>query len=88
MGKTVITIDLNPLSRTAQLATITIVDNVTRAVPLLLREVERLRFVKPAHLRGIVSGYDNRKTLSEAIRLMEERLHSLAEKGVYIELGG
>jgi 4-phosphopantoate--beta-alanine ligase len=88
MGKTVITIDLNPLSRTAQLATITIVDNVVRAVPLLLREVERLRLVKPGFLREIVSSYDNRKTLSEAIRLMEERLHGLAEKGVYIEFGG
>ncbi|MCK5113019.1 MAG: phosphopantothenate/pantothenate synthetase, partial [Thermoplasmatales archaeon] len=32
MGKTVIAIDLNPLSRTARTASITIVDNVTRAI--------------------------------------------------------
>jgi 4-phosphopantoate---beta-alanine ligase len=35
MGKTVITIDLNPLSRTARTADITIVDELTRALPLL-----------------------------------------------------
>ena len=34
-GKIVITFDLNPLSRTAETANITIVDNVTRAVDLL-----------------------------------------------------
>lgn len=35
-GKTVITIDLNPLSRTARTAQITIVDNLTRCLPLLV----------------------------------------------------
>ena len=35
MGKQVITIDLNPLSRTAQTAHITIVDELTRCLPLL-----------------------------------------------------
>ena len=37
-GKTVITFDLNPLSRTSQTASITIVDNVTRAIDLLIVE--------------------------------------------------
>lgn len=35
MGKTVLTIDLNPLSRTARTAHVTIVDELTRALPLL-----------------------------------------------------
>jgi len=35
MGKTVITIDLNPLSRTARSASLTIVDELTRALPHL-----------------------------------------------------
>lgn len=35
MGKTVIAIDLNPLSRTARTASITIVDELTRALPLV-----------------------------------------------------
>ena len=35
MGKKVIAIDLNPLSRTAKTATLTIVDEVTRALPVI-----------------------------------------------------
>ncbi|HXW98904.1 MAG TPA: 4-phosphopantoate--beta-alanine ligase, partial [Methanomicrobiales archaeon] len=37
MGKKVIAIDLNPLSRTARTATLTIVDELTRAVPAITR---------------------------------------------------
>ena len=40
-GKQVITIDLNPLSRTAQTATVTIVDHLLRALPLLTAACER-----------------------------------------------
>ena len=41
MKKKVITIDLNPMSRTAKKATITIVDNITRALPLLIKEIKK-----------------------------------------------
>ncbi|WP_250635812.1 phosphopantothenate/pantothenate synthetase family protein [Candidatus Nitrosarchaeum limnium] len=41
-GKKVITFDLNPLSRTSQTANITIVDNVTRAIDLLIMNCEVL----------------------------------------------
>ncbi len=37
-GKQVITIDLNPLSRTSRNAQITIVDNLTRCLPLLVQD--------------------------------------------------
>ncbi|MDA1197251.1 MAG: phosphopantothenate/pantothenate synthetase [Nanoarchaeota archaeon] len=40
MKKKVITIDLNEKSRTAKKATITIVDNVIRAMPLLIKELK------------------------------------------------
>jgi len=43
LGKKVIAIDLNPLSRTAQKATITIVDNVVRALPHLRNEVGKTK---------------------------------------------
>ncbi len=42
-GKKVITIDLNPLSRTSQKATITIVDNITRAMPLLIKTIKEYK---------------------------------------------
>jgi 4-phosphopantoate--beta-alanine ligase len=86
MGKTVITVDLNPMSRTAQYATVTIVDNVVRAMPLLISEVERLRGEDVKELRGIVDSYSNRQVLSDSMRIMMERLRELSEKGVYLEL--
>ena len=47
MGKKVITIDLNPLSRTPQTAHITIVDELTRCLPLLSYFVkENIKYFK------------------------------------------
>lgn len=43
MGKTVIAIDLNPLSRTSRAASITIVDNVVRAIPNMVRFADEMR---------------------------------------------
>ncbi len=45
MGKAVVTVDLNPLSRTARAADVTIVDELTRAFPRL---TEALRDSRPA----------------------------------------
>jgi 4-phosphopantoate--beta-alanine ligase len=59
LGKTVIAIDLNPLSRTAQAASITIVDNVTRAMPKLVEAVTRLKSWDRERLLGILRSYDN-----------------------------
>lgn len=42
-GKRVITVDLNPLSRTARTASVTIVDNINRAMPLLLRALKNVK---------------------------------------------
>ncbi len=81
MGKTVIAIDLNPLSRTAQQASITIVDNVIRALPLLVKESEALKSQEPKKLQRIVSRYDNRETLKKAIGFIDKHLQALASKG-------
>ena len=86
MGKKVVTVDLNPMSRTAQFATVTIVDNVVRAMPLLISEVERLKGEDVEELRRIVDSYSNREALSDSMRVMLERLRKLSEKGVYLEL--
>jgi 4-phosphopantoate--beta-alanine ligase len=66
MGKTVVTVDLNPMSRTARGAGVTIVDNVVRALPLLIEEVQTLQKASPTVLRQIVSQYSNDKTLQAA----------------------
>lgn len=67
MGKTVIAIDLNPLSRTAQCATITIVDNITRAIPNISKFAQELKSSNEETLCEIVKGFDNKKNLAHAI---------------------
>ena len=68
MGKTVVTVDLNPMSRTARAAGVTIVDNVVRALPLLIQEVQRVKETSPTVLKQMVSEYNNDKTLQAAVQ--------------------
>lgn len=87
MGKRVIAIDLNPLSRTAKFANVTIVDNIVRAMPSLARIVEKLRTEDKNKLRKPVDQFDNGRNLSEAIEMLEKRLEHLAQesqKGVHL----
>jgi 4-phosphopantoate--beta-alanine ligase len=85
IGKKVVTVDLNPMSRTAQFADVTIVDNVIRAMPLLVSEVEKLKSSSREELQEILDEYDNAKALSEAMKTMLERLGKLSERGVYLK---
>jgi 4-phosphopantoate--beta-alanine ligase len=80
MGKNVIAIDLNPLSRTARYASITIVDNVVRAVPLLINEVKRLKFKSEKELLEIVRRFDNEKNLGYCIGFIAKRLMEIKKK--------
>ena len=66
IGKTVITFDLNPLSRTAQTADITIVDNVIRGMRLLLSACKKSKIVK--------NNYNNKKALYSAILEIKNNL--------------
>ena len=63
-GKKVITFDLNPLSRTSQTANITIVDNVTRAMNLLIENCKKLSKKNNKTLEKIVKNFDNKKNLA------------------------
>jgi 4-phosphopantoate--beta-alanine ligase len=79
-------VDLNPMSRTAQFANISIVDNFIRVMPLLISEVERLQKRDKVELEKIVSMFSNSKVLSDAMNVMKNRLGKLAEIGVFVEL--
>ena len=75
MGKTVIAIDLNPLSRTARSATLTIVDELTRALPQITHACSE---ISEPEKKDLVNSVDNHYLLSEAIREMTDRLsHAL-----------
>jgi len=68
--KKVIVVDLNPLSRSAKNATIAIVDNITRAVPLLIKTVKKLKKynLSKKQLEVIVKHHDNKKRLKESLK--------------------
>jgi 4-phosphopantoate--beta-alanine ligase len=70
MGKKVITIDLNPLSRTARTADITIVDNLIRAMPLLVKGVREA--MEEGATEGW-KGFDNTGNLDLTLDLMARR---------------
>jgi 4-phosphopantoate---beta-alanine ligase len=74
MGKKVIAIDLNPLSRTAKKATVSIVDNILRVVPNLTKQARLLSKVPPADLDRLVREYDNERVLREAVQEMQDHL--------------
>ncbi len=78
-GKLVIAIDLNPLSRTAQTADVTIVDNVVRAVPNILAAVKELKKLDRSELNGIVGRFDNQRNLAETLLFLRDRLTALAK---------
>jgi 4-phosphopantoate--beta-alanine ligase len=78
MGKTVIAIDLNPLSRTSRAASITIVDNVVRTIPLMVEKAKVMKKMSRSELESVLREYDNNKTLQEALRHILSRLGELS----------
>jgi len=79
MGKTVITIDLNPLSRTSLSATISIVDNVTRALQNMIEFTKDMKAEKEEKLLSIIEEYNNNMILSDTLYNIEEKLKSDAK---------
>lgn len=73
-SKRVIAIDLNPLSRTSQSASISIVDNVTRAIPALTIASVKMRRATTYQLSNLVRNFDNKQNLSTSIREMIQYL--------------
>ncbi len=64
MGKTVVTIDLNPLSRTSIAANITVVDNILRFFPLLKKHYLSMT---PERAKKILDEYDNKQVLQASL---------------------
>jgi 4-phosphopantoate--beta-alanine ligase len=80
LGKKIIAIDLNPMSRTAMAADITIVDNITRSLPLMVETAEALSTKSRKELRKILENFDNDANLKSSLRYMLERLENLSRE--------
>ncbi|MDY9927708.1 4-phosphopantoate--beta-alanine ligase [Methanosarcina sp.] len=83
MGKTVITIDLNPLSRTSRTATISIVDNLTRALGNMAKLAQEMKKEKKEELVALITTYDNKKALFGAISEIQEHLKTMVAEAEY-----
>jgi len=74
MVKKVIAIDLNPMSRTSQNATISIVDNIIRAIPNMIAFAKDMKNFNKNKLEEIVKNFDNKKNLRKAINFIKEKI--------------
>ncbi|AFZ70112.1 hypothetical protein Calag_0335 [Caldisphaera lagunensis DSM 15908] len=86
LGKTVSAIDLNPFSRTAQAASITIVDEAIRATKNMIEFSKELSQLSRCELLKITSMYDNKSILSKAFNQMFVNLKNAYEKGIIFNL--
>ncbi len=77
MGKTVISVDLNPLSRTSRKATVPIVDELTRALPNIEKFVRELQD-NPKETRRIARTYRKAGNLRAVYSFINWRLRTLA----------
>ncbi|MCD7781492.1 MAG: phosphopantothenate/pantothenate synthetase [Methanosphaera sp.] len=66
-GKNIISVDLNPLSRTAQTSTVTIVDNIVRVLPELINSIEKHVDMPRSQLEDKINGFNNKDNLDRAI---------------------
>jgi 4-phosphopantoate--beta-alanine ligase len=71
MGKTEIVVDLNPRSRSTQVAAVPIVDNVVRALPNITDHARELRETD-ADLERVVAEFDAEQALTAAERRIRE----------------
>ncbi len=69
-GKFVIAIDLNPLSRTSKKASITIVDNIIRAIPCLIKKINELKNKDPEELKSLLDKFNNIENLEKSLKVM------------------
>jgi 4-phosphopantoate--beta-alanine ligase len=70
MGKKVISVDLNPLSRTAMASHVTIVDNIVRAIPNMIKISEQLLQRDKSYLLQQIKNFDNKENMHKSLLLI------------------
>ena len=79
IGKKVIAVDLNPISRTAIWADITIVDNIVRALPEMVKVADKLRKLKREQLIEIVNNFNNKKNIQDVLDVIKDYIDAQKE---------
>ncbi|MHA2290028.1 MAG: phosphopantothenate/pantothenate synthetase [Promethearchaeota archaeon] len=78
INKSVVTVDLNPLSRTSLTANVSITNNIIRAIPEMIIIAEDFALLSKDQLIEKMNEYNNEKLLKEALTFMSDRLMALA----------
>ncbi|MFB6195086.1 MAG: 4-phosphopantoate--beta-alanine ligase [Haloplanus sp.] len=74
LGKVELVIDLNPLSRSAQVADVPVVDNILRAIPTITSHARDLAEAPRSDLERIVAEFDADAALADAERAIRDGL--------------
>lgn len=72
MGKKVISVDLNPLSRTAIASNITIVDNIVRVIPNMIKISEHLVKKDKYYLLQLIKNFDNKENIHKSLLMIKK----------------
>lgn len=84
LGRKVIAVDLNPISRTAIWADITIVDNIVRVLPKMIKVAEEMKKLNKKELTKIVKDFDNKKNIQDTLQMIKEYLEEQKEEAFKI----
>lgn len=84
LGKIVIAVDLNPLSRTSIWADITIVDNIIRTIPQMTKIALQYKNHNKEQLKNIVDEFNNKKNIQNALEFIIEYINLQKEKAFNI----
>lgn len=76
LGKTVIAIDLNPLSRTTRTCTLPVIDEVTRAIPNITRFCKE---ITEEEIPDILSNYTGTEFIRDALEYIRRKLQDVLD---------
>ena len=76
LGKTVIAIDLNPLSRTTRTCTLPVIDEVTRAIPHITRFCKE---ITEEEIPDILSNYTGTEFIRDALEYIRRKLQDVLD---------
>jgi 4-phosphopantoate--beta-alanine ligase len=80
LNKLVIAIDLNPISRTALRADITIVDNIIRVIPEMIETAKQFKKLNTNELIEIIDNFDNKLNIQKTLDLIIDYITTQKEE--------
>jgi 4-phosphopantoate--beta-alanine ligase len=87
-GKRVLTIDLNPMSRTSIFSNVTVVDNIIRSLPMMVKFAKEMKKLSKEELERVVESFDNELNLKQSLKLMCHHLETYPLTSRFSNEGG